>query len=81
LDAEPLQIPPDLITRFYIDGRATWRAVALKRPIFKRKKEFANPSLGIIYQSKAFTQPPSRDTIPLYTFFAMFQAGSMIARK
>jgi hypothetical protein len=37
----------------------------LKRPIFKRKKEFANLSLGLIYHSKALPQPPSRDTIPL----------------
>jgi hypothetical protein len=65
LDAEPQQIPPDLRTRFYIDGRSTRRAVALKRPIFKRKKGFANLSLGLIYHSKALPQPPSRDTIPL----------------
>jgi hypothetical protein len=53
------------MTRFYIDGRATRRAVALKRPIFKRKKGFANLSLGLIYHSKALPQPPSRDTVPL----------------
>jgi hypothetical protein len=49
----------------HIDGCAARRAVALKRPIFKRKKGFANLSLGLIYHSKAFPQPPSRDTIPL----------------
>jgi hypothetical protein len=49
----------------YIDGCATRRAVALKLPIFKRKKGFANLSLGLIYHSKALPQPPSRDTIPL----------------
>jgi hypothetical protein len=41
--------------------------VALKRPIFKRKKGFVNLSLGLIYHSKALPQPPSRDTIPLIT--------------
>jgi hypothetical protein len=65
LDAEPWQSTPDLITRFYIDGCATQRAVALKRPIFKRKKGFANLSLGLIYHSKALPQPPSHDTVPL----------------
>jgi hypothetical protein len=58
-------IPLDLITRFYIDGRSTRRAVALRWRIFKRKKGFANLSLGLIYHSKALPQPPSRDTIPL----------------
>jgi hypothetical protein len=37
----------------------------LKRLIFKRKKGFADLSLGLIYNSKALPQPPSRDTIPL----------------
>jgi hypothetical protein len=37
----------------------------LRRHIFKRKKGFANLSLGLIYHSKALPQPPSRDTIPL----------------
>jgi hypothetical protein len=54
-----------MITRFYIDGRATRRAVALRRPIFKRNKGFANLSLGLNYHSKALHRPPSRDTIPL----------------
>jgi hypothetical protein len=51
-------------------GYATRRAVALKRPIFKRKKWFANLSLGLIYHSKALPQPPSRDTIPLSILLA-----------
>jgi hypothetical protein len=49
----------------YINGCATRRAVALKRPIFKLKKGFTTISLGLIYHSKALPQPPSRDTIPL----------------
>jgi hypothetical protein len=53
----------------HIDGCATRRAVALKRPIFKRKKEFANLSLWLIYHSKALPQPPSHDTIPLSNKF------------
>jgi hypothetical protein len=65
LDAETWQIPPDLRTCFYIDGCATRRAVALRRRIFKQKKGFANLSLGLNYHSKAFPQPPSRDTVPL----------------
>jgi hypothetical protein len=65
LDSEPWQIPPDLITRFYINGCATRRAVALRRRIFKQKKWFANLSLGLNYHSKALPQPPSRDTVPL----------------
>jgi hypothetical protein len=44
---------------------ATRRAVALRRRIFKPKKGFANLSLGLIYHSKALSQPPSRDTVPL----------------
>jgi hypothetical protein len=48
-----------------MDTYATQRAVALKQPIFKRKKGFANLSLGLIYHSKALPRPPSRDTIPL----------------
>jgi hypothetical protein len=63
LEAEPWQNQLDLITRFYIDGCPTWRA--LKRPIFKRKKGFGNLSFGLIYHSKALPQPPSCDTIPL----------------
>jgi hypothetical protein len=35
----------------------------LKWPIFKRKKGFANLSLGLIYHSKALPQSPSRDTV------------------
>jgi hypothetical protein len=37
----------------------------LKRPIFKKKKGFANLCLGLIYHPKALPQPPSRDTVPL----------------
>jgi hypothetical protein len=44
----------------------------LKRPIFKRKKGFANLSLGLIYHSKALPQPASRDTIPLKKKMALF---------
>jgi hypothetical protein len=50
---------------FYIYRGTTLWTVALKRPIFKRKKVFANLSLGLIYHSKALPQPPSRDTVPL----------------
>jgi hypothetical protein len=50
---------------FYIYGGTTLWTVALKRPIFKRKKGFANLSLGLIYHSKALPQPPSRDIVPL----------------
>jgi hypothetical protein len=67
-----LQYPPDLMTRFYIDGCATRRAVALRRRIFKQKKGFANLSLGLNYHSKALPQPPSRDTVPLIFVFEVF---------
>jgi hypothetical protein len=40
------QNPPEL--RFYICGCPTQKAVALKRLIFKRKKRFANLSLGLL---------------------------------
>jgi hypothetical protein len=50
---------------FYIyECTAQW-TVALKRSIFKRKKGFANLNLGLIYNSIASSQPPSRDTVPL----------------
>jgi hypothetical protein len=49
----------------YIYRGTTLWTVALKRPIFKRKKGFANLSLGLIYHSKALPQPPSHDTVPL----------------
>jgi hypothetical protein len=69
-----------LITRFYIDGRTTRRAVALRRWIFKRKKWFANHSLGLIYRSKALPQPPSRDTVPLtqYLWHKIFTLNYLI---
>jgi hypothetical protein len=41
------------------------QTAALKRPIFKRKKGFANLSLGLIYYSIASSQQPSRDTVHL----------------
>jgi hypothetical protein len=79
LDAEPKQNPPDLITRFYIDGCATLRAEALRQRIFKQKKGFVNHSLGLISHLKALPQPPSRDTVPLMTKLSiclfMSQAG------
>jgi hypothetical protein len=40
------------------------QTVALKRPIFKRKKGFAYLSLGLIYYFIASSQPPSRVTVP-----------------
>jgi hypothetical protein len=52
-------------TWFYIYGSTAQWTVALKRPIFKQKKGFANLSLGLIYYSIASSQPPSRDTVPL----------------
>jgi hypothetical protein len=78
LDAEPWQNPPDLITRFYIDGCATRQAVALRQRIFKRKKGFANISLGLIYHSKALSQPPSRNTIPLTIIVLSFPTAATL---
>jgi hypothetical protein len=52
---------------FNIVGCATgtlW-TVALKRPIFKRKKGFTNISLGLNYCSMGSSWPRSRDTVPL----------------
>jgi hypothetical protein len=48
---------------FNIDGCATLWTVALKRPIFKRKKKFANICLN--YCSMGSSWPRSRDTVPL----------------
>jgi hypothetical protein len=53
---------------FNIDGGATLWTVALKRPIFKRKKGFANISLGLNYCYMGSSWPRSRDTVPLNTF-------------
>jgi hypothetical protein len=50
---------------FNIDGCATLWTVALKRPIFKWKKGFANISLGLNYCSMCSSWPWSRDTVPL----------------
>jgi hypothetical protein len=61
---------------FYIYWGTTLWTVALKRPIFKRKKGFANLSLGLIYHSKTLPQPPSRDTVPLNALFHEPSFGS-----
>jgi hypothetical protein len=57
----------------------------LKQPIFKRKKGFANLSLGLIFHSKALPQPPSRDTVPLRKFddnkFNQFCAFKLLTTK
>jgi hypothetical protein len=50
---------------FNIDGCTTLWTVALKQPIFKRKKGFANISLGLNYCSMGSSWPWSRDTVPL----------------
>jgi hypothetical protein len=59
------KIRPILEPWFYIYKCATLWTVALKRPIFKRKNVFANLSYGLFYDSKALSQPRSRDTVPL----------------
>jgi hypothetical protein len=59
--------PPDL-RPLMIYGSTAQRTVALKRPIFKREKGFANLNLGLIYYSVASSQPSSRDTVPLNEF-------------
>jgi hypothetical protein len=50
---------------FNIDGCATLWTIALKRPFFKRKKGFANISLGLNYCSMGSSWPRFRDTGPL----------------
>jgi hypothetical protein len=50
---------------FNIDGCAILWTVALKRPIFKQKKGFANISLGLNYCSMGSSWQRSRDTVPL----------------
>jgi hypothetical protein len=52
-------------TSFYIDGCASLRTVAFKRPIFKQKKGYANISLGLNSCSMGSYQPPSRSSVPL----------------
>jgi hypothetical protein len=50
---------------FYIYRGTNLWTVALKRPIFKQKKGFANLSFGLLLCSEALSQPWSRDTVPL----------------
>jgi hypothetical protein len=54
---------------FHIYGNTAQRTVALKRPIFKWKKEFANLSLGLISYSMASSQPTS---LPFKLIFFTF---------
>jgi hypothetical protein len=52
-------------TWFYIYWGTTLRAISFKLPIFKRKKGFANLSLGLSLYFDPLSQPRSRDTVPL----------------
>jgi hypothetical protein len=53
---------------FNINGCATLWTVALKRPIFKRKKGFATISLRLNNCTMGSSWPRSRDTVPLITY-------------
>jgi hypothetical protein len=57
---------------FNINGCATLWTIALKWPIFKRKKGFANISLGLNYCSMGTSWPRSHDTVPLIHFIISY---------
>jgi hypothetical protein len=65
LESELLQIRLISAPWFYIYGWTAHQTVALKQPIFERKKRFVNLSLGQIYYSITSSQPISRDTVSL----------------
>jgi hypothetical protein len=55
-------------TSFNTFGCTTLWALALERPILRRKKGFANISLGLNYCSMGLSRQPSRDTVPSNRF-------------
>jgi hypothetical protein len=59
----------------------TDRTVALRRPIFKRKKGFAAICLGLIYHSMVLSQLRSRDTVLLNRVTACFPRSDALFKK
>jgi hypothetical protein len=64
LESELGQNSPDLRTWFYIYGCPPLRALALKRPIFKRKKGSRTLVLACFSTPRPELKPSARGTIP-----------------